>query len=283
MILDFVAPAKINLGLHVLRRRSDGYHDIETVFIRIPWADHLRVKPSSDLRLTCTDPSLPVDDRNLVMKAAGLLRSRFGVSSGAAIHLEKRVPFGAGLGGGSSDAAAALRALSSLWNLPVAPADLHEMALALGSDVPFFLNGPAAYATGRGERLAPLTDPATGAGYTLPYPLVILAPFVSVSTREAYRMVAPVETDRPDLADLVRSNDLGRWRRHLVNDFERPVLEAFPPIRAARAMLLDAGAAYVSLSGSGSAVFGVFEQEPAAEAAAEAARMSGNRVWHGFV
>ena len=159
MPLTLSAPAKINLGLHVLRKRTDGYHDIETVLHRIAWADTLTLRPSDRLEMTCSDPALPTDTDNLCLQAAHRLADRLGTSQGASIHLEKRVPYGAGLGGGSSDAATTLKGLQQLWEVDVPQEMLHEVAASVGSDVPFFLmETPAAYATGRGDRLTPLRD-----------------------------------------------------------------------------------------------------------------------------
>jgi 4-diphosphocytidyl-2-C-methyl-D-erythritol kinase len=280
-MLKEVAPAKINLGLHVLRKRADGYHDLETVFIRIPWVDTLSVTPAESLALTCSDPGLPVDESNLCMKAAIHLAATSGAKQGAALHLEKHVPYGAGLGGGSSDAAATLRLLAGFWGLTVTDAELHSLAASIGSDVPFFLMQQAAYATGRGEILEPLLDQAGGT-YALPYPLVVVVPPVEISTASAYRLVRPSEAGRPDLRSAVRSNDLERWRREVVNDFEAPVFEAYPAVSAVKDMMVDAGAGYASLSGSGSAVFGIFEDMPHAQAAAEAALQNGHQAWYGF-
>ncbi len=282
LILDDLAPSKINLGLHVLRKRPDGYHDLETVFLRLPWSDRITVQPANTITMTCSDPGLPVDERNLCMRAAQLLADTFKVSAGAEIHLEKRIPYGAGLGGGSSDAATTLRLLAELWNLEARPEQLHALAAGLGSDVPFFLGPPVAYATGRGERLAPLVNP-DGSTYVFPFYLVVVAPAVEVSTARAYSLVTPRSDERPTLPEVVLSNDLGRWRNELVNDFGEPIRKAYPVIEAVERLLEEAGAGYVSLSGSGSAVFGVFEDDVRASAAAEAARLSGHRVWRGTV
>ncbi len=279
MILKRQAPAKINLGLHVLRKRPDGFHDLETVFLRIPWADALSARPAPRLSLTCSDASLSTNETNLVMKAARLLAQEYGVRAGAALHLDKRLPYGAGLGGGSSDAAATLRLLVDLWDLQAPEETLRRLAAALGSDVPFFLGPAAAYATGRGERLTPLLD-AEGTPYRLPFALVVVVPPVHVATAAAYRLVRPRATERPDLRTLVASNDLARWRAALVNDFEDPVFAAYPSVRAVKALLLEAGAGYAALSGSGAAVFGVFEAQAQVLAAAAAARRAGHRVWH---
>jgi len=277
------APAKLNLGLHVLRRRDDGYHDLETVFLRFPWSDELAVSPSDQITMTCSDPALPTDERNLCVRAARALAAALGERRGAVLHLDKHVPYGAGLGGGSSDAAAALQLLAELWDADVSHEQLHAIAASLGSDVPFFLGPSAAFGTGRGEVLTPLLDPDTGDVYQLPFSLVVVVPPVEVSTAMAYRLVRPSDADRPDLRAVVLSNDLERWRVELVNDFEAPIFEAFPAIRSAKALLLEAGAGYASLSGSGAAVFGVFEDATQATAAAEAARVTGLQVWHGSI
>jgi 4-diphosphocytidyl-2-C-methyl-D-erythritol kinase len=286
------APAKINLGLHVLRKRSDGYHDIETVFHRIDWADTVSVEPADEVVMTCSDPSLPVDEGNLCVQAALALKDAAGVSEGVQIHLKKRVPYGAGLGGGSSDAAATLLLLSDMWldadaagAMPRAEvhALLHDVGAAVGSDVPFFLKGAtAAYATGRGEQLAPLPSQVGGEeGFHLPHDVVVVVPPVQVSTPDAYRRVTPDDQHRPDLRKVVRSLDLARWRRALVNDFEMPIMDAFPEIGDVRELLVEAGASYVSLTGSGSAMYGVFETRDTAKAAVQLAKAKGYTVGRG--
>ncbi len=275
------APAKLNLGLHVLRRRADGYHDLDTVFVALPWHDTLAAAPAPDLRLVVEGADLPTDDTNLVVRAARALASYAGMEAGADLHLAKHLPHGAGLGGGSSDAAAALRLLADLWRIDVPADEMHAIARSLGADVPFFLDPRPMRATGIGDVLTPLVDTG-GDPYVLPYPLVVAVPEgVAVSTAEAYRLVRPNDADRADIGAVVASNDLARWRRELVNDFEAPVVAAHPPLAALRASLADAGAAYVLMSGSGSAFFGVFEDAPTATGAAEALRFSGHIVWHG--
>ncbi len=280
-MLEQSAPAKINLGLHVLRRRADGYHDIETVFLRIRWADRLAAAPGERLTFTCSDPALPADEGNLCVQAAQRLRAAFDVEQGAALHLEKRLPYGAGLGGGSSDAAATLRLLAELWTLDASEAALHEIAAGLGADVPFFLGPPAAYGTGRGEELAMLCEAGAEAPYRLPFDVVVVAPGVAVSTAEAYDWITPRAAERPDLREVVLSNDLARWRAELENDFEPPVFGRYPAVRAIRDLLYAAGAGYAALSGSGAAVFGIFGESARARAVAEAARQEGHRAWYG--
>ena len=260
------APAKINLGLHVLRKRPDGYHDVETVLHRIDWADTITAQPADALSMTCSDPALPTDGDNLCMQAARRLAETCNVTRGATLHLEKRVPYGAGLGGGSSDAAATLRLLARLWDLDPTPKQLHDVARGIGSDVAFFLHdAPAAYATGRGDDLTPLYG--NDHPYRLPYPVLVAVPPIKSATPAAYGQVTPREADRPGLPDLVRSSDLARWSTALVNDFEAPIAADHPEVADTQAWLADAGATYVSLSGSGGAVYGVFETPERAEAA----------------
>lgn len=270
-----LAPAKINLGLHVLRRRTDGYHDVETVLLPIGWHDVLAARSSDTFRFTCSDSALPTDERNLCVRAAHALAAESEIAPWGELHLEKHVPHGAGLGGGSSDAAHTLRLLTDLWDLGVPTAALHAIAASLGSDVPFFLHDEAMLATGRGETLEPLADEP----YHLPYALAVVMPPVQVATAEAYALVHPNDLGRSDVRAVVCSNDLDRWRRELVNDFEAPVLARHPEIREARQRLLDAGAGYAALSGSGAAVFGVFERAGDAERAVAEAEASGLRAW----
>lgn len=276
------APAKINLGLHVLRKRRDGYHDLETVFLRVPWSDRVTATPDASLSLTVSDPALPTDDCNLCIKAAQALQKACGIATGAALHLEKHLPYGAGLGGGSSDAATTMRLLVAMWGLSLSEQRLQAIGAGLGSDVPFFLGPPAAYATGRGEVLEPLTDETGTKPYRCPFPLVIVVPPVHVATPEAYRWVRPHAEGRVDLRSVVASNDLTRWRAELVNDFEEPVAAAYPAVQEALHVLRSAGAGYAALSGSGGAVFGVFADEASARTAAQSAQRPGYRVWHGY-
>ena len=260
------APAKVNLGLHVLRRRPDGFHDLATVFAPIGWADTLAAEPASTLALTTDDPALPTDGGNLVVRAANALRAWAGLEAGARLRLEKRVPYGAGLGGGSSDAAATLRLLTELWDLDVPDAALAEIALELGSDVPFFLEGEPALGTGRGEQLRVLE--AGGRPWACPFWLVVAVPPVHVSTATAFAGVVPHVEGRPDLESAVTSNDLGRWRLEVTNDFQTAVEAAHPAIADARRALEAAGAGWAALSGTGAAVVGAFEDERAARTAA---------------
>ncbi|HEV7890238.1 MAG TPA: 4-(cytidine 5'-diphospho)-2-C-methyl-D-erythritol kinase [Pyrinomonadaceae bacterium] len=269
-IIKLPAFAKINLGLKVLGRRADGYHEIRTVFQTISLHDRLTFESSQDgrLGLACTDSSIPTDESNLVLRAADALRERYGVSRGARVTLEKRVPAGGGLGGGSSDAAATLVALSHLWNLKTDVSGLSELGSRLGADVPFFLTGGTALGTGTGTEIEPLGDvPETH--------LVVVTPAVRVSTAEAYKALgAPALTKEDALVNLSVSRTEADFPDSLCdvmsNDFEAVVVRLHPEIGRARDALLGAGAVRASLSGSGSSVYGVFESELEAGRASEA-------------
>ena len=260
----------------MLRRRPDGYHDIETVLLRIPWTDRLTLTPADRFAFTCSDPLLPTDERNLCVRAARHLARLLQRPLTGRLHLDKRVPYGAGLGSGSSDAAAALRLLLRAWHQSLPPDALHRLAATLGSDVPFFLLAtPAALATGRGERLQPLPD------YRFPFHLAVVVPPLHIATAEAYRLVQPRSACTPSLVELVRTNDPERWQQALVNDFEAPLFARHPELARLKQWLLKAGAVYAALSGSGSALFGVFTEPTAARQVAEEARTRGLRSWHG--
>lgn len=259
------ACAKINLGLLITGRRPDGYHTLETLFAPIDWADTLEFTVSDRISMSCSNLDLPSDDSNLCIRAAKALREFAGTGDGVEIVLTKRVPFGAGLGGGSSDAAATLRTLNRLWGVDAPSAELHRLAVGLGADVPYFLDMKGlAYACGIGEELEDLS-------LTIPYHVVTVFPEVQVPTAWAYRNFHK-RFDRPvpDLKSLAgrlcRDRDttvLGAFE----NDFASVVFEHYPVVRSAKDELLEAGALFASLSGSGSAVYGLFDSADSAEAA----------------
>lgn len=261
------AYAKINLLLKILRKRPDGYHDLETVFHPIDLFDELVLtRTAEELSIVTRHTSLPPDESNLCLRAARLLRDAAGVHGGVHIELQKRIPLGAGLGGGSSDAAAVLRHLNTLWNLHLPRQQLRELALQLGSDVPFFLLGRSAHATGRGDILHPLD-------LALPYWIVVATPPVHVSTAWAYAHCTPRNQDastEDTLKQLTALSDPAVAGEALVNDFEPHVMQVFPGIRSIKKHFLERGAAAALMSGSGSSVFGLFAEESRARAAAAA-------------
>ncbi len=235
--------AKINWSLRITGKRPDGFHDLETVFQTISLHDELTFRPSDRLSLTCDDPSIPTDDTNLVMRAA-----RLAGAPPVAIELRKRIPAGGGLGGGSSNAAATLLALGANRN------DLPELALSLGSDVPFFLLGGTAYATGRGEQLTPL-PPRSG------IPLLLVLPEERVMTKDAF---ARITRCSPPLG----IDAYGTGFTSFTNDFEEPVFALLPRLRAYKQRLSEAGATWASMTGSGSTLVGAFANAETRDAAA---------------
>lgn len=262
--LGIHAFAKINLGLWVGERRPDGYHEIRTTFQTIDLADTLYARPARDLRLAVrVEPpargrGLPLGRpaQNLVLRAARLLRDERKVLAGAEMLLVKRIPAGSGLGGGSSDAVAALRLLSRLWGLRLPPAELHRLALRLGSDCPFFVRGGRARASGRGDKLFPLPVPA-GAR------VVLALPRGGVPTREAYRLFARAKRltggkrDRRLFAPLSPRQHRDRARSEMPNLLEELVCRRFPEVARARELLALPGVSAVQMSGSGAAVYGL--------------------------
>jgi 4-diphosphocytidyl-2-C-methyl-D-erythritol kinase len=240
------AYAKINWSLRIIGKRADDFHDLETLFQTISLHDTLTFEPSDRLKLTCDDPSIPVDETNLVIRAAG--------NAKVAISLHKEIPAGGGLGGGSADAAATLIALGN-------PSP--EIALSLGSDVPFFLTGGTAYASGRGEILTPLPR-VTG------IPLLLLIPEERVSTARAFGMLRrfspPLGIDR---YRAMIDDDLLSHAAELVNDFEEPIFAMLPALRTLKTHLYGSGAAWAAMSGSGSTIVGAFRNVEDRDAARE--------------
>lgn len=246
--------AKINLGLYITERRADGYHNLETVFYPIPLCDDLTLALSDEDQLTLEGFALegnPMD--NLVMKAVGKLRTEGYEVPPIHITLRKNIPSGAGLGGGSSDAAHVMRGLNELLNLHIPTARLQGMVSALGADCSFFITDTPMYATGIGDILTPCELNLTG------YWITLVKPDDFVSTREAYGGVMP-RNPQYDLRESLRA-DIRTWQETVSNDFERNILPQHPAIAETKQKLLDAGALYASMSGSGSAVFGIFADE----------------------
>ncbi len=247
------ANCKINLGLDVVRRRTDGYHDLETVmFPVVGLYDEVEVERTAAGIDFCAE-GLAVDcsvEENICLKAFSLMKRRYGVD-GVRIRLDKRVPFGAGLGGGSADATAVIVATNRLFELHLDEPTLLALAAELGSDTAFFVRNTPQLCTGRGEILTPF--PIDLRGMTL----VVVKPAESVSTREAYAGVRPHLPLRPLVERL--QQPIGEWQGSVTNDFELSVFAAHPALRSIKEQLLAAGAVYASLSGSGSALYGLFD------------------------
>ena len=253
------ANCKINLGLDILRRREDGFHDLETVMLPVLGLYDIveveRVEGASSFE----QDGLLVDcnaEDNLCMKALRLMQRLYGVGE-ARIRLEKRVPFGAGLGGGSSDATAVILALNEIYNLGLGEEKLIETAAMIGSDTAFFVRNTPQLCTGRGEKMEPIELPLKGKY------LVVTKPEEGVSTKEAYAGVKPA-VPQVRLTEALQ-RPIGEWQGIVKNDFEPHIFAAHPVIAELKQEMLDAGAVYASMSGSGSAVFGIFDEEPKLE------------------
>jgi 4-diphosphocytidyl-2-C-methyl-D-erythritol kinase len=247
---------KINLGLNVVSKLPDGYHEIETVFCPVNLTDALEIMPAADgiFRFESTGLEIPgVPEDNLCVKAFRLLQSDFDLPA-VKIHLHKAIPMGSGLGGGSSDGAFTLQMINDIFGLGMELNKLKEYARKLGSDCAFFLENEPRIASGRGDVLEPLSLPVSGLF------LVIVVPDVHVDTSWAYRKVSPYRAT-PTIRDLTGLPPEA-WKDHLINDFEKPVTGEFPVIAEIKQHLYDSGAVYASMSGSGSAVYGLFREKP---------------------
>lgn len=255
--------AKINLGLNIVARRPDGYHDIETVFLPIALTDVLEAVPATGSQATLTCYGRTVDcpvEQNLVMRAWRLMRQECGVPP-VEMHLYKHIPDGAGLGGGSSDATAMLMLLNGLFRLGLDSGQLAALAARLGADCPFFVHNRPLMATGTGNVFAPVQVRLTGKA------LLLVKPDVAVSTREAYARVTPRPSEVP--IPQILQQPVEQWGAMLHNDFEPSAFAAHPELAAIKRQLTAAGALYASMSGSGSSLFGIFERVKLAEEAAK--------------
>lgn len=246
------AHAKINIGLDIIEKRKDGYHNLETVFYPFPLYDIIEIseKESGETTLEITGLDLAVDADNLCLKAFRLLQSRFDIPN-QHIHLHKQIPFGAGLGGGSSDASTLLKMLHKRYSLEITQFELESLAASLGADCPFFMRNAPAYAEGIGTELEDIAVDLSA------YYMVLVKPPVSIPTAEAYRHVQPRKPER-NLRQLLRL-PVQEWKFHVKNDFEESVFAQYPSVRELKLALYALGAVYVSMSGSGSAVFAIFD------------------------
>lgn len=264
--------AKINLGLRVVARRADGYHNIETLFYPIGLKEALEVIPSAHLKsgyrlFQYGTPVVGDPENNLVVKALKLIAEERKLPA-IEIHLLKRIPSGAGLGGGSADAAAMLRLLNDSFHLDFSDDELMARAGRIGADCPFFLLNRPAYATGTGNLLEPFALDLKD------YAIMVVKPSVTVSTKEAYAMIRPGEPERP-LREIL-NDPPDTWCEQMKNDFEEPIFKKFPEICSIKRQLYEMGAIYASMSGSGAALFGIFRNLPEGKA-----RFRDCFVWRG--
>ncbi len=253
------ANCKINIGLDIIARREDGFHDLETLMVPVAGLyDEITVEPNFDSReIIFQSVGMEVDcteDDNLCVRAARLMQSHYNIG-GVSITLDKRIPFGAGLGGGSSDATATLIAINQVFKLNLPEVKMIELATQLGSDTAFFVRNTPQYCTGRGEKMEHFTLDLSGRW------LVLIKPEgVNVSTREAYSGVVPSTPDR-SLRELL-CQPIDRWQGNIKNDFESHIFQTYPTLERIKSYLLSAGAIYTAMSGSGSTIFGIFTSCP---------------------
>jgi 4-diphosphocytidyl-2-C-methyl-D-erythritol kinase len=246
--------AKINLGLAIISKRPDGYHNIETVFYPIHLCDALEIVPAKGEKGIFTQTGLPIGDdpqKNLVIRAYNLLKMHYELPE-IDIYLHKNIPFGAGLGGGSADAAFMLRLLNDFAGLHLPVRQLEEYALSIGADCPFFIQNQPVFAEGTGTVFTPINLSLKG------YYLILVKPDIHVSTQEAYAGVKPLPPAE-SIQKIIQS-PVAEWKGRLVNDFESSLFLKYPGIEAIKQKLYAKGAVYASMSGSGSSVFGIFEQ-----------------------
>ncbi|HIE43055.1 MAG TPA: 4-(cytidine 5'-diphospho)-2-C-methyl-D-erythritol kinase [Nitrospinaceae bacterium] len=272
--ISFKTPAKVNLGLNILGKREDGFHELETLFQMVNWCDEIKIECLSEgLDLVCDQPEIPTDGGNLVIKAARLLQARFpGRCRGARIHLTKNIPHGAGLGGGSGNAAGVLLGLNFLWGLNLKRKDLILLASDLGSDVPFFLFSPCAVGRGRGEILEPVES-------SVRFYILMVYPRFPVSTAWVYGNLKLELTKQQNNISILKKfllqSDFAQLGAAWSNDLEHIVFKEYPEVFAIKKEILALGAKGALLSGSGSTVFGIFDSSGTANTAF--AKLDGGR------
>ena len=272
--LQFKTPAKINLGLHIHKKREDGFHELETILQMVTWFDELQLEGTCEkVELFCDTPEIPNDETNLVVKAARLLQKHFpGRCAGVKITLKKSIPSGAGLGGGSGNAAGVLLALNHLWDLKISRENLIALSGELGSDVPFFLISPCAIGTGKGEILEPIKNPIN-------LYVLMIYPNLPLSTPWVYGNLKLKLTKHKNnisiLTNFLMRSDFARLGAGLYNDLEPIVFKRYPEILEIKNELLRSGAGGALLSGSGSTVFGIFDNPDLAKKAL--ARFAGKK------
>jgi 4-diphosphocytidyl-2-C-methyl-D-erythritol kinase len=245
---------KINLGLSILAKRPDGYHELETVFYPIAVSDALEILPADSLTMTQSGIAVPGDpDQNLCLKAYHLLKKDFPQLPPVQMHLHKNIPMGAGLGGGSSDGTAALLILNQQFSLGLNDSELIDYASQLGSDCPFFVYNKACHAKGRGEILTPIELDLSN------YQFLLVHPGIHIATKWAFQQLNP--HTKSESIQAIIEKPITDWKNFLINDFEAPVFNAEPKLSVIKDQLYQLGAIYASMSGSGSSLFGIFPKD----------------------
>jgi 4-diphosphocytidyl-2-C-methyl-D-erythritol kinase len=274
-IISLKAHAKINLFLEILGKRDDGYHEIETIMQEIDLADDLQFEETQEgVKLECDDRNIPLNQDNLVCKAANLILKECGIKKGVLINLEKKIPVGAGLGGGSSDAAATLKALNLLWNVGLSDGELMEFAAKLGSDIPFFIKGRTSLCSGRGEKISPV-EVRSKMHY------LVLFPHVHISTETIYKnLKIDLTKKRKDVSfflDALKFSEVAGIGKLLFNRLEEVVFTTYPDLLKVQSSLKIFDFCGLSISGSGSAFFGLCNDRHQAEAIKSKVELSGTR------
>ena len=247
--------AKINLGLNIINKRPDGYHEIQSCFLPIKWFDVLEAIEASTFSFTSSGIPIPGDAAtNLCVKAYQLLKKDFNLPE-IAIHLHKNIPIGAGLGGGSADCAFMLSLLNEKFDLKISRVRLESYAATLGSDIPFFINNKPTYVEGTGHTFTSINLNLSGLYLLAAYPKI------HISTQEAYAQVNP-KRPQSELKKVLETLPIEQWQNEVKNDFEQALLKKFPVIDEMKRHFLDIGSIYTSMTGSGSAVFGLFLEKP---------------------
>ncbi|NOU61875.1 4-(cytidine 5'-diphospho)-2-C-methyl-D-erythritol kinase [Marinifilum caeruleilacunae] len=249
--------AKINLGLNIIEKRPDGFHNIETVFYPFPLCDALEIAQSdSNETYEFSSSGIPIGidpSQNIVIKAFDLIASKFEIPS-TAIHLHKNIPFGAGLGGGSADAAYMIKMLNDFYSLGLSIQQMEEFAIQIGSDCPVFIKNEAVFAEGKGEIFSSIQLDLSG------YHIALIKPDIHISTPEAYSGVSPKKPEK-SVKELIKL-PLKDWKENIFNDFEDSIFPNHPELKKLKEELYESGAIYAAMSGSGSSMFGIFEREP---------------------
>ena len=246
--------AKINLGLNILHKRPDGYHELETCFYPIQWQEALEIIESKKTVVTTSGIDIPDNGDNIILKAYQLLKGDYNLPS-VHIHLHKAIPIGAGLGGGSADAAFTLELINDLFSLGVEDNQMMKYASQLCADCAFFIKNKPMLAMGIGEQLSDINISLSGKFILLVYPNI------HISTKEAYSNITPC-IPAMRIKDILEQFELADWRKHLINDFEEPLIEKYPILNELKHQFYKAGAIYASMSGSGSCMYGIFDLDP---------------------
>ena len=246
--------AKINLGLNIIKKRQDGYHELETCFYPVPWQEALEILEGEKTSFAVTGIDVPDDGDNIVLKAYQLLKADYNIPS-VQLHLHKVIPIGAGLGGGSADAAFTLVLLNNLFKLELKDDQLMKYAATLGADCAFFVKNKPMLAKGIGEQLENIEVSLKGKFVLMVYPNI------HISTKEAYSKINPKKSEI-SIKQILVENNISDWKHFLMNDFEPSLFETYPILQKIKHQLYESGALYASMSGSGSCMYGIFDENP---------------------